>query len=56
MVRDVGAGVKASVAPLAIVQLLFTVNFVPSVLILLIVVFAGTTVPETPSGSRAEVS
>ena len=47
---------RASVAPLAIVQLLVSVNFVPSVLIPLIVVFAGTPVPETSSGSRAEVS
>src|SRR5215510_1156048 len=43
-----GAGVRVSVAPLAIVQLLLTENVMPSVLILLIVVLAGTPVPETP--------
>jgi len=49
------AHVLRPASSLAIVQLLFTVNFVPSVLMPLIVEFAGTTVPETPSGSRAEV-
>ena len=43
-----GASVKLRVAPLAIVQLLFTENVVPLVLIELIVVFAGTPVPKTP--------
>jgi hypothetical protein len=42
------AGVRASVVPVAIVQLLFTENVVPSVLMPLMVVFAGTPVPETP--------
>src|SRR5215467_6506363 len=43
-----GAGVKASVAPFAIMQLLFTRNVVPLVLIVVITVFAGTPAPETP--------
>src|SRR5262249_43248836 len=43
-----GAGVKVSAAPLAIVQLLFTRNVVPSVFIVVMTVFAGTPMPETP--------
>ena len=43
-----GAAVKASVAPLPIVQLLLTVNVVPVVVMVLMVVFNGTPVPETP--------
>src|SRR5215470_2501780 len=43
-----GAAVKESVAPLAIVQLLFTRNVVPLVLIVVITVLAGTPGPETP--------
>src|SRR5215467_4890061 len=43
-----GAGVKVSVAPVAMLHVLLTTNVRPSVLILLIVVLAGTPVPETP--------
>jgi hypothetical protein len=43
-----GAGVNVSVAPLAIVALLLIENVVPSVLIALMVVFAGTPAPKTP--------
>src|SRR5262249_46284153 len=42
-----GAAVKVSVAPLAMLQVLLSENVRPSVLILLMVVLAGTPVPET---------
>src|SRR5215471_16299924 len=42
-----GASVKLRVAPLAMVQLLFTEKVAPSVLIPVILVLGGTPVPET---------
>src|SRR5262249_30392713 len=45
---ELAAGVKLSAASEGIVQLLLTRNVVPSVAMVVITVFAGTPVPETP--------